>query len=1167
MPQEIGEILSEAFDLSRAGGIYFEGGRCQSNNRTLLLFVGLGGTGTDELIRVKNQVLNRMKPRTPDAPIGTIPENMAFLAIDTAAGEVQDKHYSNTKFAQDGSEILPIGAQGAYQTIINELLAAKKHKQPHALWLPDGTKAIGSAAGAGGRRTVGRVGFFKNYGKIVSKVKDTLTLLGQKNPGVHDYKILLFAGIGGGTGSGTFIDMAYLLRHEGRLMDQSCQLLGYLFMPDLNAHDGGNPDAMNSNAFAALKELDYLMESGRKGVPFIQAYTPNPDTRTHGEIPFDFCHIINTRDNQGNVYSKSQVMNAVAETIFTYIADEPSLGAEAKSGLQSIYDNVDYYLTLKPANSHLPANHQYLAVGSTCLRMPYLEINTLLGCRMFEYFSQNVFNNQVTDTKFDEDLDMLGLGRRSGDQTFQDRLASILEARASQLSKLSTFGYDDIWGESNTAYDTAYHDCQNYQTKMNECFGTAPSELEGKFREYLKTIFVAHDRGPFYAASMVKGLQAQNLCGLLRTQAKYFKAISVQEQGNLDKIEKELKEIYADGSGKWGVDLVQRTYYKKKYLKTLGDWRRESLLVDKYDYLSQLANKLAEIFEKYYTKILQPITDILTHMVVIFDNNLTKLNNDEQNYAKKPDPTLLTTPLKFEKDMHMDFDLCIQTAKQNFLPTLLEEMEYWIRCDFDHVSGTNTNANMPVYLSRFISKCFKVLYDKITLETVFKADLPPGGDLKAHIQSKITSMYHTSYPLFTEIANAAEPDSVILLAIPAGLAEIDAAADKFIAATQTDTTKITKKLSGEVDRISIVKVDAGYALYMMQDLSRWEDCYENIAKQCNTGMYLHLREEWLDNLPSPNIELAWQGAHSCDRTKQANAKYRKYFDRCRAEGLISQYKQEARMATVDGETENGQPFNSYVAYLKDAAEIPMDQLQLYGDLRQKISQLDVLKRRIYPDSCGKLPLEGQGTYAINPEDPTSVYTNICENVIRDPAIWVVLEKQCRILDRLAELRYELDDPGFFVRALICNMIQRDNNTKHVLLQHEQNDPLPQMLIDGTQTGIATNNPEYYYRVYIAFRSFIRRPNAAGQNKLWGDVIKENWTSEMQQNVDPTHKAAFLKALEEYGSIFTQLGDYYQKEADKTPAAQMETKQHLQSLADFYNTAFQCAGQYYNVVIN
>lgn len=49
-------LLEKSLSLAKNGGIYYGGARVPADPRTAVLFVGLGGSGADALIRIKDQV-------------------------------------------------------------------------------------------------------------------------------------------------------------------------------------------------------------------------------------------------------------------------------------------------------------------------------------------------------------------------------------------------------------------------------------------------------------------------------------------------------------------------------------------------------------------------------------------------------------------------------------------------------------------------------------------------------------------------------------------------------------------------------------------------------------------------------------------------------------------------------------------------------------------------------------------------------------------------------------------------------------------------------------------------------------------------------------------------------------------------------------------------------
>ena len=57
-------LLEQALSLGQNGGIYYAGARVAPEEKQAVLFVGLGGSGADALIRIKDQITNRMRTTT-----------------------------------------------------------------------------------------------------------------------------------------------------------------------------------------------------------------------------------------------------------------------------------------------------------------------------------------------------------------------------------------------------------------------------------------------------------------------------------------------------------------------------------------------------------------------------------------------------------------------------------------------------------------------------------------------------------------------------------------------------------------------------------------------------------------------------------------------------------------------------------------------------------------------------------------------------------------------------------------------------------------------------------------------------------------------------------------------------------------------------------------------
>ncbi|WP_026102087.1 tubulin-like doman-containing protein [Geminocystis herdmanii] len=189
--------------------------------------IGLGGTGRDILMQIRRLIVDRYG-KLSELPV------VSFVHIDTDknASQVAGLKSGDT---YHGENILFKPAEYVTATMnkqeINDLVAGLEERNPHertspynhiANWFPPqlvrNLQAIEDGAGA--IRPVGRLAFFHNHNKIQSAIKnaDNRTIghsekLLSKNIAVESgTNIFVFGSLCGGTGSGTFIDMAYTLR-------------------------------------------------------------------------------------------------------------------------------------------------------------------------------------------------------------------------------------------------------------------------------------------------------------------------------------------------------------------------------------------------------------------------------------------------------------------------------------------------------------------------------------------------------------------------------------------------------------------------------------------------------------------------------------------------------------------------------------------------------------------------------------------------------------------------------------------------------------------------------------------------------------------------------------------------------------------------------------------
>ena len=246
-------------------GIAKEGSQTIDIRPTLL--IGLGGTGKEILRRLRRMFYE--KYRVAGLPI------MEYLWFDTdirnqsLSGEVPDELDRRIDLTA------PQKIDGRVQPEELAGYRLNKNAYPHIWdWFPRELDALPANAimqGAGQIRSFGRLAFFHHY----TRIRDAIERLGRKvtaqeafadmNRDYPDYTvdtrafdIIIISSLGGGTGSGCFIDVGFLCR----VLFPTSTRTAFLAMPTVfdDVVGSAGTEAVHANGFAALKELEYFMQ-------------------------------------------------------------------------------------------------------------------------------------------------------------------------------------------------------------------------------------------------------------------------------------------------------------------------------------------------------------------------------------------------------------------------------------------------------------------------------------------------------------------------------------------------------------------------------------------------------------------------------------------------------------------------------------------------------------------------------------------------------------------------------------------------------------------------------------------------------------------------------------------------------------------------------------------
>jgi serine/threonine protein kinase len=246
------------------------------------LIVAVGQTGRRMLESLK--LIIRDRYGNPEK----VP-NLRFLYIDTDLESCPDTP------ADDPANLTP-----------REVVAARLNRPAHYLqrdtlppvdhWMPPGLlyKLARTPGAANGVRAFGRLALFDNYRLVAQRLRQEIetflteeslaqaeqhTKLGLRSNRPRAY---ILSGLAGGTGSGMFLDLAFLVRHELRQVGYlKPEVVGLFFVPP--AEKTSSRNAALGNTYAALSELyHYQSKKTRYQTAFDKSEAPIIDV----EPPF-----------------------------------------------------------------------------------------------------------------------------------------------------------------------------------------------------------------------------------------------------------------------------------------------------------------------------------------------------------------------------------------------------------------------------------------------------------------------------------------------------------------------------------------------------------------------------------------------------------------------------------------------------------------------------------------------------------------------------------------------------------------------------------------------------------------------------------------------------------------------------------------------------------------
>ena len=790
------------------------------NPRNYSLIIGLGGTGVDALVEAKGLI--QLTCEDSDS-------HVCYLGIDTSATDLKNAKSSaatgKVGLEEHGEQCL-LRSNGLGSFLAPAFIQTSYRTSPEIFdWIDERITPTDADTGAGGIRQIGRLILTKrdNFIAVRQAIEDAVTDLARSATGDNSkLNVYIMAGISGGTGSGTFIDMAYLIRkvlnESANFAAEGNSIFGYLFMPDINttALSSQVKAGLERNAYAALQELDYNLS--------IQDLQENYDIKwgtdkvkpgTTPEPIFNQIHLVSATDAAGHLLPnpRGTAVAAIAQNILSFVADEcPSDDGDKNAqvfAMSSHYSNIDNQITnYLTANQRFPhRSARYLAIGSYDFKLPIDDIMMYITSMLFERMDK-MYQKDPSDQEHTEAERQIGILYEQMLAYYRNCIPFLRSVPVTDTKKMET-----DYEQKGRQIIAAVSNDVNYRAQVTKAEQQLVEAITKAFDAMMKSIFQDDNKGPVFANRLIvkasKGL-ADRIAAL--HDALLFPA----------NMENQLyaKQIAACRKAK---DNLGGLFGKEEKIASYNAAGQK--LLNCFT-LYALAPSICRVYEKVLSYIQGQnsiiydfVSTTLVELKEIFSTNAGILTNTEETVTAKGKSFCwerITIP-QIDKLLKEKFDAVYNQDGCNLLKdfemSLWEEALVWM--------GSDDKYDPKAFVSKFINDKFADLAT-MTIEDVVKELLAPGQTETDAWEKLFQKIQEESRPLF----HAKEKDKVggtqTLISIPESCPNLF----KYITAkAKAIGSSITVQKTKVSDRIYAQTVQCGITLSNYQIVENAEKSY------------------------------------------------------------------------------------------------------------------------------------------------------------------------------------------------------------------------------------------------------------------------------------------------------------------------------------------------------
>ena len=390
--------------------------------------IGLGGTGYGAVLKLKKHFRDAY---------GSPPQIIRFLTFDTT------ENVEHSERARDGMPVTlePRTEQHVIQVANPAGLLGGINEHIDSWW-PKSIPINAIVAGAGQVRARGRLALFAKSEEIIANIREAIRevdlIKARKQMYKEDFlvserggvEVYIVASLAGGTGSGMFLDVAFIARS---FLDSTSNITGILVLPGIFTGKAG-VHLVKPNAFGALKELEQFSTLGLENRFTIEYGAHHPVEAK--QPPFDLTYLIDNANELGRgIKEPAELQSIIAQGMYLQI------GSQIGTNKENTVDNIKTQLSTAGRVRHRSASYCSFGVGTLSLPVRQLEAMEIDAARrllsdglLSGEFPENVLETEVLrfihdhklrEDESDEVIDALAEQEKGGRMRFPMALGSI----------------------------------------------------------------------------------------------------------------------------------------------------------------------------------------------------------------------------------------------------------------------------------------------------------------------------------------------------------------------------------------------------------------------------------------------------------------------------------------------------------------------------------------------------------------------------------------------------------------------------------------------------------------------------------------------------------------------------------------------------------------------